>query len=186
MLLGQLWIMTVGLLQEWAVKKAVTGDRSRRLDEHNRMLAGLHRPGLPIGVNDPPETFVMLDHLRLCMPDEAMRLAKVRAERRYCQCIGCGAVLLALVNLCLLRRTPSTERAVWEIALAAVAAICWLRSSRLTKWVANGISAAWLCLVSGWRLPFRLATGCCDDTSGVASWPAYGVQRSPSRPAPRS
>lgn len=156
MLIGQLWSSTLGRTLKKRDDSIIEKELEQRLTEHNCMLTALKHDRLAMDVQSFPELFVMHDHLHLSAPDQAMRLLKIRAERRHCHALTMGAAILALVHIRFLIGDHSLERMIWEIALISVALASFFRAQRLVGFQANGIAAIWLSLASAGKLAFQM------------------------------
>jgi hypothetical protein len=152
-LTGQLWELTFGQITRRLDKKVETKCQGEILSEHNRILGTLKQPLLAIASKDLPKAYIMRDQIRYVSPEEGSRLLKVQAERRACQTLFLGVLILSLIHAGTLIARFEISGLVIEIILVAVAAIFWIGAQRLHRLLVNGTTLSWLALVSAHKLP---------------------------------
>ncbi len=150
---GQLWETTIGRLFKSKAHKLVQECQEECLEEHNRVLTSLCRPTLSISASDLPPTFVMRDHIRYVAPLDAVRLLKVRAERRLCHVLILGLSVLAILNVKYLLPPLQNDRIALEVFLVLAVILCCTRSRRQLKYLANGVSIGWFVHASSGNIP---------------------------------
>ena len=160
-ILSQLREIAVGKLladKELRIEKECMQER---LDEHNRVQQALGKHELIVDLAHLPRAFVMRNHIRQIDPSEAARLLKVRAERRLCQVLIIGLIILLLINLGIAYFHPEPkwpERFTLEFFFGVTALICWSRSRRLFRYFVNGSCVAWLIRASSGEIPVQKKT----------------------------
>jgi hypothetical protein len=126
--------------------------KRERLEEHNQLLEALGHKRLPFGVEKLPRAFVMHDHIRITIFQEANRLSKMQSEIRLCRTLVAGMGILCVANLAFIFHEPTTSRIILEIVMAAVVYAGWSREFRLHEYYNNGICVMWFSLASTDRL----------------------------------
>jgi hypothetical protein len=152
-LLSQMWLTMMPRRLKDRLTNVEAECKQDRLAEHNRVLVALGYPSENIQPEDLPQAFVMREQLRLVVPNEALRLLKVRAERRICQILMIGLSILFLVNLVYFTFDFGTDRILLELIFVVAVFLCWKREHRLHEHFVNGTTVLWLIHASSRRLP---------------------------------
>jgi len=114
------------------------------LDQHNKVLSALGKQTLSLKVDDLPIVPFMRDHLRHIEPADAARLLKVRSERRFCEVLVVGFVIIWIVDLAFLFVGRNTERIILLFSLPLLVAVLWRRALRAHKHLTGGTTVGWL------------------------------------------
>lgn len=149
---GELWEMTIARFTRKKRNQIEEKCKQKCLEEHNHLQKVLGLSELKVKTGDLPRAFVMRNHLRHVMPSEALRLLKIRAERRLCHVLIFGFLVLGIINVGYLLSQPTTERIVLEILLIIVVAVCWSRTWRQLRQFVNGITVSWLIQASSGQI----------------------------------
>lgn len=156
LLTAELWDFTLGRLAKKRKQEAEENSKRVCLEEHKRVQQSLNLPCLELSHNDLPREFVMHDHLREVAGAEAMRLLKLRAERRMCEALVAGFILIAIANgIVTIVLIASTGRIIFEVILLFAGAGSWRRAIRITKHLVTGTCVLWLSKVSARLMTFQ-------------------------------
>ncbi|AEB08000.1 hypothetical protein [Desulfobacca acetoxidans] len=149
---GRLFEVSIGLMNAKRYDLLEERCREECLAEHNKLLCLLNYPPLTINPADLPRDFVIRDHLRIILPTQVPRLLKIRAERRLCQVLMVGFILLFIMNLFYYSNSPS-ERRLLAVFFALAFWVCWINEQRLHRYLLTGTLSLWLMQTSPGQSP---------------------------------
>jgi hypothetical protein len=144
-IIGQIYETTLA----WFFKKRYDSIGEKRkqecMNQYNNLLERLEKPATKLKTNDLPSLHTMRGHLRHVDPADATRLLKVRAERRSCEVLIVGFIILWIVDIIFLFNTGrNLERIILLFCLPLLAVLYYLRALRAHKLLADGTTTAWL------------------------------------------
>lgn len=125
---------------------------SSGLDDWKKRYRLLYNVEACMKKEDLPPIYIMLDYLRIHRPDEAIRLLKLKAERRLSAVIVVGFPLLGFMSIlfCLKRLCSGSfdwERLTLTAFLFTCAALSYLRVKKSQDRFSNGTVIAFLTCV---------------------------------------
>ena len=146
--LSQVWGLTLGKLLKPKLGDIEKACKQERLEEHNQLQRALGHKCLSVDAEKLPQVFVMHDHIRITIPQEANRLSKMQSEIRLCRTLVAGIGILCAANLVFFFYEPTLARIIIEIVMAAVVWSAWRREKHLHEYYSNGVCVIWLSLAS--------------------------------------
>ena len=146
--LTQVWGMIFGKCFKTKLDQIEMEAKQERLEEHKQLQEALGYKSLSVAPEKLPELFVMHDHIRITIPQEANRLSKMQSEIRLCRALIVGIGILCAANLLFLFCEPTFTRIIIEIVMMVVVRSAWRREKNLHKYYSNGVCVIWLSLAS--------------------------------------
>ncbi len=150
--LTQVWGMIFGACFKTKLGRIEMEAKQERLEEQKKLQEALGYKSLSVAPERLPELFVMHDHIRITIPQEANRLSKMQSEIRLCRALIVGIGILCAANLVFFFREPTPARIIVEIVMLAIVMSAWRREKNLHKYYSNGVCVIWLSLASSNQL----------------------------------